>query len=40
MIENPHVIILSLGLAGAMIVGAYWVGRTLYEDTMKERDDG
>jgi len=36
MLVNPHIIILSLGLAGAMVVGAYWAGRIWYESSKAE----
>lgn len=36
MVVNPHIIILSIGLAGAMIVGAYWGGRIWYESSKAE----
>jgi hypothetical protein len=36
VLVNPHIIILSIGLAGAMIIGAYWAGRIWYESSKAE----
>ena len=37
MVQNPHIIIMALGIAFAMCIGAYWVGRHLYEEAKEER---
>ena len=34
MIQNPHIIILSLGFAIALCIGVYWYGRYWYESQM------